>query len=151
MGSFKQLPGCPDYIIETLQAKHLDKMSLGECYHPSDERYLIERIEVIKIRPQSFNDENIEKLIEGGEDPGTAILRLFNYSDYQIEGPKNKKKGSEKSSKMSDADMKQYFPELYKMQKDMEQQLNQQLSNPELERFEKEMKLLEKQIEESLK
>jgi hypothetical protein len=52
---------------------------------------------------------------------------------------------------MSDADMKQYFPELYKMQKDMEQQLNQQLSNPELERFEKEMKLLEKQIEESLK
>ena len=95
--------------------------------------------------------KNIEKLIEGGEDPGTVILRLFNYSDYQIEGPKNKKKGSEKSSKMSDADMKQYSPELYKMQKDMEQQLNQQLSNPELERFEKEMKLLEKQLEESLK
>ena len=64
VGSFKQLPGCPDYIIETLQAKHLDKMSLGECYYPSDERYLIERIEVIKIRPQSFTDENIEKLIE---------------------------------------------------------------------------------------
>jgi DNA anti-recombination protein RmuC len=95
--------------------------------------------------------KNIEKLIEGGEDPGTVILRLFNYSDYQIEGPKNKKKGSKKSSKMSDADMKKYFPELYKMQKDMEQQLNQQLSNPELEGFEKEMKLLEKQLEESLK
>lgn len=91
--------------------------------------------------------KNIEKLIEGGEDPGTAILRLFNYSDYQIEGPKNKKKGSEKSSKMSDADMKQYFPELYEMQMQMEEDMK----NPELERFEKEMKLLEKQIEESLK
>ena len=48
---------------------------------------------------------------------------------------------------MSDADMKQYFPELYEMQMQMEEDMK----NPELERFEKEMKLLEKQIEESLK
>jgi hypothetical protein len=64
VGSFKQLPGCPDYVVETLEAKRLDKMSLGECYYPSDERYLIERIEVIKIRPQAFTDENVAQLIE---------------------------------------------------------------------------------------
>jgi hypothetical protein len=64
VGSFKQLPGCPDYVVETLEAKHLDKMSLGECYNPSDQRYLIERIEVIKIRPQAFNAENVTQLIE---------------------------------------------------------------------------------------
>jgi len=63
VGSFKQLPGCPDYVVEALDAQHLSKMSLGECYNPSDERYLIERIEVIKIRPQSFAGEAVEPLI----------------------------------------------------------------------------------------
>jgi hypothetical protein len=51
-------------VVDTLEAKHLEKMSLGECYNPSDERYLIERIEVIKIRPQAFSDENVTQLIE---------------------------------------------------------------------------------------
>lgn len=64
VGSFKQLPGCPDYVVDTLEAKHLEKMSLGECYNPSDERYLIERIEVIKIRPQAFSGESVTQLIE---------------------------------------------------------------------------------------
>jgi hypothetical protein len=64
VGSFKQLPGCPDYVVETLEAKRLEKMSLGECYHPSDERYLIDRIEVVKIRPQTYAGEKIAPLIE---------------------------------------------------------------------------------------
>ena len=36
--------------------------------------------------------KNYQKLIDGGEDPGTAILRLFNFSDYVIEGPGKKTK-----------------------------------------------------------
>ena len=64
VGSFKQLPGCPDYVVETLEEKRLQKLSLGECYNPSDERYLIDRIEVIKIRPQSFAGEEVSPLIE---------------------------------------------------------------------------------------
>ena len=63
-GSFKQLPGCPDYVKGALEAKRLLKMSLGECYHPSDERYTIERIEVVRIRPQSYQGEPVENLIE---------------------------------------------------------------------------------------
>ena len=39
-------------------------MAQGECYYPSDERYDIDRIEVIKIRPQSFAGEEIPPLIE---------------------------------------------------------------------------------------
>jgi hypothetical protein len=64
VGSFKQLAGCPDYVKQTLEAKRLEKMSLGECYHPSDERYLIDRIEVIKIRPQSYATEPVAPLIQ---------------------------------------------------------------------------------------
>jgi hypothetical protein len=64
VGSFKQLPGCPGYVKDALEAKRLLKMSLGECYNPSDERYAIERIEVVRIRPQSYQGEPVENLIE---------------------------------------------------------------------------------------
>ena len=36
--------------------------------------------------------KNYQKLIDGGEDPGKALMRLFNYSDYVIEGPGKKTK-----------------------------------------------------------
>jgi hypothetical protein len=42
----------------------LDKLALGECYHPSDERYLVDRIEVVRIRPQLAPDEPIANLVE---------------------------------------------------------------------------------------
>ena len=64
IGSFKQLPGCPDYVVDALDKKHLQKMAQGECYHPSDERYQITSIEVIKIRPQALAGEAITPLIE---------------------------------------------------------------------------------------
>ena len=35
---------------------------------------------------------NIGEVIDGNEEPGEALLRLFNYSDYTIEGPDKKKK-----------------------------------------------------------
>lgn len=64
IGSLKQLPGCPDYVVDALEKRHLEKMSLGECYHPSDERYHIARVEVVKIRPQASTDEDIGALIK---------------------------------------------------------------------------------------
>ena len=64
VGSFKQLPGCPGYIAEMLDARRLEKMGDGECYHPSDERYRIERIEIVKIRPQLAADEPVAPLIQ---------------------------------------------------------------------------------------
>jgi hypothetical protein len=64
VGSFKQLPGCPRYVVDTLEKRRLEKMAAGECYHPSDERYNIQRIEVIKIRPQLHEHEPVEALIQ---------------------------------------------------------------------------------------
>lgn len=42
--------------------------------------------------------KNFEELLEGGEDPEKVIMRLFNYSDYQINGKKIRK-GSSKNKK----------------------------------------------------
>ncbi|MGI9284816.1 MAG: DUF3604 domain-containing protein [Pseudomonadales bacterium] len=64
IGSFKQQPGCPDDVRQALSAKRLDKLAQGECYHPSDERYLIDRIEVVRIRPQIAPGESIAGLVE---------------------------------------------------------------------------------------
>jgi len=64
MGSFKQKPGCPDYAERGLSAERLAKLCGGECDHPSDERRLITRIEVVRIRPQIASNEPIEDLID---------------------------------------------------------------------------------------
>jgi hypothetical protein len=64
IGSFKQKPGCPKYVEQALQKKRLEHLAGGECYNPSDERYLIDRIEVVRIRPQNYANEAIEGLVE---------------------------------------------------------------------------------------
>jgi hypothetical protein len=64
VGSFEQLPGCPDYAESSLTPENLERLCKGECYHPSDQRRLISRIEVVRIRPQASEDEEISQLIE---------------------------------------------------------------------------------------
>ncbi len=64
VGAFKQKPGCPDYSTQALSTERLDHLCRGECYNPSDERKLITRIEVIRIRPQMSPGEDVGELIE---------------------------------------------------------------------------------------
>jgi hypothetical protein len=64
VGSLKQLLGCPDWVKQALSDKRLDKLASGECYNPSDERYYIDRIEVVRIRPQNNSGESVDNLIE---------------------------------------------------------------------------------------
>jgi hypothetical protein len=64
VGAFKQKPGCPDFTKSGLDEKRIKDICSGECYNPSDERRLITRIEVVKIRPQSAKGEDISQLIE---------------------------------------------------------------------------------------
>jgi hypothetical protein len=63
VGAFKQKPGCPDYAVRALSPERLQDLCAGECDNPSDERKLITRIEVVRIRPQ----------IEAGEPVGERI------------------------------------------------------------------------------
>jgi len=64
VGSFEQLPGCPSGTDDALTPERVARLCRGECYHPSDERRLITRIEVVRIRPQSRPGESVEGLIE---------------------------------------------------------------------------------------
>jgi hypothetical protein len=64
IGAFRQKPGCPEYSVRGAGPEHLAHLCQNECYHPSDERKLITRIEVVRIRPQQHLGENVDRLIE---------------------------------------------------------------------------------------
>jgi hypothetical protein len=63
-GSFKQKEGCPMESIDSLSPKRLEYLCAGECYNPSNERHIIDRIEIIKITPQSYAGEAVSPLID---------------------------------------------------------------------------------------
>jgi hypothetical protein len=63
-GSFKQHNGCSDESVDALSPDRLEYLCAGECYNPSDERHVLERLEVIKITPQSYAGESIKQLIQ---------------------------------------------------------------------------------------
>ncbi|MEH6583651.1 MAG: DUF3604 domain-containing protein [Halioglobus sp.] len=63
-GAFKQLPGCPQHSRDSLGETRLYDLCRDECYNPSDERKLIDRIEIVKILPQAHAGEAIGPLIQ---------------------------------------------------------------------------------------
>jgi hypothetical protein len=63
-GAFRQKPGCPESSAAALGPEDLARLCMGECYHPSDERLRIDRIEVVRIRPQQRPEEDVNELIE---------------------------------------------------------------------------------------
>ncbi len=64
VGSRKQKPGCPEESRSALAPERLERLCGGECYYPSDERRLITRIEVVRIRPQQNPQQALDDLIE---------------------------------------------------------------------------------------
>jgi hypothetical protein len=63
-GAFEQKPGCPEHATKALGAERLDLLCRNECYHPSDTRRRITRIEVVRVRPQVRPNEPIRELVE---------------------------------------------------------------------------------------
>ena len=92
LGSFEQKPGCPREVGGTLPDWQLHHLCRGECYHPSDVRRPITRIEVVRIRPQMRPDEPVETLIEDpwrrfdcdGDPAGCSVT--FSDPDYPGSG-----------------------------------------------------------------
>ena len=64
VGAFRQKPGCPADVIAAAPQGFIENSCLGECYHPTDERYRITRIEVVRIRPQIDPEEPLDELID---------------------------------------------------------------------------------------
>jgi hypothetical protein len=64
VGSFEQLPGCPETTLSALPPERVAAVCRGECYHPGDARRAITRIEVVRIRPQVRPGEPLRELIE---------------------------------------------------------------------------------------
>jgi hypothetical protein len=63
-GSFKQKAGCSNESVDSLSSERLEYLCAGECYNPSNEREVIEQIEVIKITPQNYAGEAVSPLIQ---------------------------------------------------------------------------------------
>lgn len=63
-GSFVQRPGCPDYTLYALGSTRVAALCADECDFPGEKRRRIDRIEVVRIRPQRTPGEPVASLIE---------------------------------------------------------------------------------------
>ncbi len=86
---------------------------------------------------------NFTKLTTEGMEPKEALLRVLQYSDYVIDGPEEKKK---KKKKLTDKEMKEYFPEQYKREQELEETIKEMTYNPEVEALEAEIKAMEDEV-----
>lgn len=88
IGAFEQQPGCRAEVIDKLGEERLQKLSGGECHNPGDNRHAIERIEVVRIRPQREPAEPIGELIDDPwlvhECPQDSTGCEFSFSDSEF-------------------------------------------------------------------
>lgn len=89
VGSLEPEPGCPEHSASGLASARRERLCRGECYNPGDERRIITRIEVVRIRPQTSPDEDVTLLIEDpwivsecAPDPSGCI---FEFTDPEFE------------------------------------------------------------------
>lgn len=64
LGALEQLPGCPAEASNALGLSGIQNLCGGECYRPGDYRKRIERIEIVRVRPQQAATDQVGPLIE---------------------------------------------------------------------------------------
>ena len=64
VGDWERRPGCPDFVHDALTAERIASLCQGSCYHPSEIRRRITRIEVVRVRTQRERGEPVAPLIE---------------------------------------------------------------------------------------
>ncbi len=92
VGAREQKPGCPEFAREALGVERLHALCRNECYSPGDERRRIARIEVVRIRPQVRDGEDLSTLIDDPwrslpcpPDPAGCVVE-FSDPDYRAAG-----------------------------------------------------------------
>ena len=89
IGAQIQNPGCDFSLYENIKNDDLVRICNGECFNPSDVRKAISRIEVVRIKPQKYEGEPIEDLIEDPwrtyscEEDSEGCEITFNDSDFK--------------------------------------------------------------------
>ncbi len=89
IGSFKQKPGCPDYVYNAMDPDEISRLCLNECYNPGNVRHKIDRIEIVKVTPTTQLDllsENIQDpwKVFLCEDKGEGCSIFFSDDEYAL-------------------------------------------------------------------
>ena len=89
--------------------------------------------------------KNIETLITEDEDPRVKLLRLFNFSDYQILSEEDRKPEKRQRGGLTQAELKKFFPDLYEEQQNLKEKYK---ISPKLQRQIDELKAEQKRLRE---
>jgi len=89
LGAFEQKDGCAPWVESALGGERVERLCASQCYFPSDVRHKLDRIEVVRIRPQRDPSEPLESLIEDPwktyECPGGQDECVFEFDDPDFE------------------------------------------------------------------
>ena len=61
--------------------------------------------------------KNIQTLVTESEDPRKKLLRLFNFSNYQIQSAEDRKPQNTQRGGLTQRELKKFFPEIYEQQR----------------------------------
>ncbi|MFK7732332.1 MAG: DUF3604 domain-containing protein [Pseudomonadales bacterium] len=64
VGSLKQKPGCPEFVHNALGDDRVQSLCRNECQNPSNEAWRIERLEVVRVLPQTAGKQPTAELIQ---------------------------------------------------------------------------------------